>query len=187
MADLQTNARADVIAKPLFRETSVYSEDYYTKFNRVLNEISKMCDADQSDAYGYLVSRYEELITVLSKTPSNDIIAAVSFLNILTWPIFHMTSAQKKKYLHNKTYKNFNIDLHFFVSLRKENYTNYYIHGNEMNIVGVDTFEFKKSKLSSFVLSKPNGMKWHYNSKYALKSVTFIDGVTVDMDLTEEK
>jgi len=188
MSDLQTDIRADVIAKPLFKETSVYSEDYYTKVNRTINEISKICSVDQLDSYEYLVSRYNELITILSTTSSStDVAAAVSFLNLLIWPILHMSVATKKKYLQNKTYANFNIDLHFFASLRKENYTNFYVRSCELDVVGIDSFEFKRSKLLTFVLSKPNGMKWYYDSKYTLKAVTFIEGITVPMELAEEK
>jgi hypothetical protein len=175
------NIRAEVITEALFKEALIYTEDYYARLNKAINEISKVCNMDVSESYKFIVSSLGDLKETLAKAPHDDISAAASFLNLFMMPLLDSSLAQKSKYLQGKTYKSFNIDLAFFASLRKENYVNYYINQNASYVIYLDAFEFRRSRLSKFILSRKNGMKWRYNSKYQLKSVTFLDGIEVKL------
>lgn len=173
------NVKADIIAESLFKEALVYTEDYYCKINKAINEISKVCDIDVSDAYKYVVSSLSDLKSTLAKAPQEDAASAATFLNLFMMPLIDSNIAERSKYLAGKTYKNFNINLQFFAALRKDNYISYYVNRDASSVIYLEAFEFRRSRLSKFILSRKNGMKWKYNSKYQLKSVTFLDGIEV--------
>jgi hypothetical protein len=160
----------------VYSEKYIYSQNYYAS---VLSYVGDMSIFNSSDPSSQM-ENYLHIMNSIINTGRNlgsDYDAKASFFDLLLYPI------RNKFNLVGSNYSTFNINIEFFNSIKEINKKS--ISTQEVgHMYSLASYSFKEQLLTSFVLKNiDTGICYTYTNTYDVYSMTFADGVEVEIDI----
>ena len=171
------------ITEDLLRESSIFDENYYSKFHHATNEVMHQADLTYADSMEFLLQELDILVMDLEKCTLDDadMKAASTIIPVLLGPLYIMCA--NEQVVDGKKYSDFNIQLPFFKSLRNHNFKCIFVSAQPDRVFYIKKFEMVFDKLSSFSISRAqeNPIEYYYDVNYSLKSMIFENGNSISL------